>query len=253
MKKIFLRLYSLYAVLLFFAVTTILLVLYLLIAILPDRKRTVLVMNMNRVVIRIWGFLVGVRMETVGKENLPADMVCVIASNHVNMLDIPLMGQAIIHYFKPLGKKEIIYVPIVGQIFAMTTILVNRSNPESRAKSMDKMMNWLKRGCSIFVFPEGTRNKTGKPLKDFYDGAFRIAIQGQVPLVPVVQLHSKEMQPVNSWDLYPGKIVVEILKPISTEGMTQDDVPKLKEKVYKIIEDRLYEEDSYWKTQVRNL
>ena len=253
MKNILLKIYSLYAVILFFCVTTILLLLYLIIAILPDRIRTLCVMNMNRVVIRIWGFLVGVRMETIGKENLPADMVCVIASNHVNMIDIPLMGQAIIHYFKPLGKKEIIYVPIVGQIFAMTTILVNRSNAESRAKSMEKMMNWLKRGCSIFVFPEGTRNKTGKPLKDFYDGAFRIAIQGQVPLVPVVQLHSKEMQPVNSWNLFPGKAVVEILKPISTEGMTEEDVPKLKEKVYKIIEDRLFEVDDYWKMQDRSL
>lgn len=247
MKKILLKIYSIYALLLFFCVTIPLLLMYIAVSLFPDRQRTVTIMKMNRLVIRFWGFFVGIRMETVGVENLPSDLVCVIVSNHVNMLDIPLMGQAIIHYYKPLGKREIIYVPIVGQIFAMTTILVNRSNAESRAESIGKMLNWLKKGCSIFVFPEGTRNKTGLIMKDFYDGAFRIAIEGQVPIIPVVQLHSKEMQPIGTWELRPGKMVVKILPAIATTGMHLDDIETLKTKVYDTIAEVLYTEDSYWK------
>ena len=82
---------------------------------------------------------------------------------------------------RPLGKKELLNIPVFGWILRSVAVLVDRSNPESRRKSVERLNKIFKRGISVIIFPEGTTNKTDKPLTPFYDGAFRIAIENQGP------------------------------------------------------------------------
>ena len=99
------------------------------------------------------------------------------------------------------------------------------------------MWRVLKNECNIAVFPEGTFNETGQPLKNFYDGAFRLAINTQTPILPIIFPDT-----VKRWHystvigLKPGKNRVIYLEPVSAAGMTMEDLPALKEAVHKQME-----------------
>lgn len=248
MRKVFFVIYSLYALILFFIVLIPMALIYVIIAISPlnDRNRIAVLCKINYYLLGGWAYACFMKIEVEGAELLDKNQTYVIAGNHVNMLDIPLCGVSIQHYMKPLGKKEIVKVPLLGLLFQLFAVLVDRSNEESRKKSMDSMLEVVKTGCSIAMFPEGTRNRSDAPLKHFHSGAFRLAIRAQIPVIPFVQLGLRELQPVTTWMLYPGTIKFKYLPPISTKGMTEDDADALRDQVHQLIEDTLYKEDSYW-------
>ena len=105
------------------------------------------------------------------------------------------------------------------------------------------MVDRIKEGTSILIFAEGTRNRTPHPLKTFYAGGFRLAIETQVPILPIVLLDIYHQQPVDSFKVYPGIARMHLLPPISTEGMTEADVPMLQDKVHEMIWNYLIEND----------
>ena len=109
-------------------------------------------------------------------------------------------------------------------------VMVDRSSNESRIKSMERMKEVLKRGISILIFPEGTQNRSGKPLQPFYDGAFRIAIETQRPLLPMVIIGAGKLMPPRKAFVKPGKINIKILPEIPTTGLKISDLPTLKAK-----------------------
>ena len=93
---------------------------------------------------------------------------------------------------------------------------------------------------SIFIYPEGTRNRTDEPLKDFYDGAFRLAIEMQKTIVVNTLVGIRQLNPTYSFFTYmPGTIESHWDAPISTKGMTLEDIPKLKKQVADVMIDRL--------------
>jgi 1-acyl-sn-glycerol-3-phosphate acyltransferase len=109
-------------------------------------------------------------------------------------------------------------------------ITVNRGSKSDRALSIEKMKQSLSDGISVFICPEGTRNKTGKPLLDFRDGAFRLAIETQVPLaILVIKDSEKKLSPLKWNELAPGSIHAGWCGVIETEGMQMGDVERLKE------------------------
>lgn len=122
-------------------------------------------------------------------------------------------------------------IPIFGIIIKTITEVVDRSNPQSRQRSKDRLNEVLKNENSILVFPEGTMNRTDKPLQGFYDGAFRIAIDAQAPILPVVIKGAAKLMKPSSFVMKPGKIRVKLLAPISTVGLTQKELPQLKAEV----------------------
>jgi 1-acyl-sn-glycerol-3-phosphate acyltransferase len=131
----------------------------------------------------------------------------------------------------------------------MTSLGVDRANPESRKKTAEKMVQSMKNGLSLLVFPEGTRNRTPEPTKDFYDGAFRAAIAAQASIAPFVLINIRSLQPVDSNLVYPGMVTVRFLDPIPTAGMSEDETAKLKERVRMLISDVLRQEDSMFKNK----
>lgn len=185
--------------------------------------------------IRLWSFLFSffnrIIYKVEGKANFEKGQNYVIISNHTSFLDTPAIPQAIDAPFKALAKKELTKIPIFGIIIKTITEVVDRSNPKSRQKSKDRLNEVLRNENSILVFPEGTMNRTDKPLQGFYDGAFRIAIDAQAPILPVVIKGAAKLMKPSSFVMKPGKIHVKLLEPISTIGLTQKELPQLKAEV----------------------
>jgi 1-acyl-sn-glycerol-3-phosphate acyltransferase len=101
----------------------------------------------------------------------------------------------------------------------------------------------LDKNISVVIFPEGTRNRTGKPLKNFYDGAFRLAIETQTPILPMVYCNCLHMWNNDEFLIHPVDLKAIYLSPIETKGMTESDEPALKDKVYIMMEEVILKED----------
>lgn len=194
----------------------------------------------------VYGWLTGIRYQITGREYFDKSKAYVIATNHNAVADMFIMVNAMkgIRY-RPLSKVELKSVPLFGFLFKHTLVFVDRKSPESRKHSVEMLEELINcENISVMIFPEGTRNRTLNPLKEFYDGAFRIAIECKVPIIPMVMLNTKRMTPQNTWTLRPGLLICHFLPPISTEGLTDKDIPALKDKVYHIMEKVVLE---HWK------
>lgn len=190
-------------------------------------------------VIRLWAYIFSkltfVHYRINGKELQKKDTAYVYVCNHNSFLDAPALPLAISGEFKALGKKELLNIPIFGWILRSVAVLVDRSDAASRKASVRRLNAVFKRGISIVVFPEGTTNKTDRPLTPFYDGAFRIAIENQAPIVPLVITNSRALMPREGFKNKPGTIGVQFLPPQETKGLTMEDLPALKQKVFNMM------------------
>ena len=243
LEKIVHFMYSAYVIVSFFLSMIISIVVYLLLLVLPRMRRLKLIYKYNRIWLDVWGIFSGLRMELQNESYLDPKQNYVFVGNHNSMLDILIAGSRIQHPFYSLAKKELLRFPMLGILLSMICIPVDRSSRSSRENSYKRMLDTLEAGFSILVFPEGTRNRSTNPLKKFHDGAFKLAIDAQVPIAPFVLLHVKYLQPVDTWLVKPGKIVQCYLPPISTKGLGPADIDSLKDKVYRRIEAVLKEED----------
>ena len=167
---------------------------------------------------------------------------------HISYIDIPIMLKTLRRFqFRTLAKAEMGKVPIFGYIYKQATVLVDRSSPEARARSMSTMKALIRKKISILIAPEGTFNMTNKPLKEFYNGAFKIAIDMQVPIQPVVFLNGYDRLNYKSiFSLSPGKSVSVFLPPISTTSMTEGDIDQLKQSTFAAMEKELVLRNVSW-------
>ncbi len=168
--------------------------------------------------------------------------------NHISYVDIPLIMKAIRkQHFRVLGKAELAKIPIFGFLYRNAAVLVNRESAAARAKSVLQLKAVLRKGISIVISPEGTFNMTGQPLKEFYDGAFRIAIETQTPIKPILFLDAYSRMNYRSvFSLSPGRARIVYLDEIPVHGLTLQDVKSLKEKVYAIMEEKLIAYKAAW-------
>lgn len=191
----------------------------------------------NRNWSKIWGSICGIRVKVIDRHKVDKNQSYIFACNHTSNLDTMIFPRSSIFALRPLAKKEIKKIPVMGYLFDKAGIFVDRSSAESRSESMKAMKNLIDRGVSVFIFPEGTRNRTDKPLGPFYNGAFRLAIESGIPIVPVVMTNVRRMMSEKTIWMKPGKATVIYHDPISTEGYTMDDVEKLRDKVYQVMEE----------------
>ncbi|MCW3124920.1 MAG: phospholipid/glycerol acyltransferase [Bacteroidetes bacterium] len=249
MKKVFAYIYFIYVGIIFFACLLIMLILYVpLLLIRNDRMRMKIIYLLNKIFMKwIWSNLAGIWMTVQGREKIDNDKTYAFVCNHSNLIDIPITSSVIDTYYKPLVKKEMMSVPVLGPLLRMTSIPVDRKSPESRRKSFEKMVSSMKNGLSLLVFPEGTRNRTADPTKEFYDGAFKAAILAQANIAPFVLINVRHLQPVDSQLIYPGKVTIRFLDPISTVGMTEADTKALSDRVHAMIDAVLMKEDVLFK------
>lgn len=238
MRKCLSFIYLLYAAIIFIVLMFIALPFVLLfsaILTLNTGKRAILV------VLRIWAWLFSLLsffwITTKNKGNVDRSKSHIYVGNHGSYLDAVAVCLSIPQYFSALGKVEITKVPIFGLIYKRIVVLIDRSSKESREQSVAALKKDIANGQSILIFAEGTMNKTEKPLADFYDGAFRIAIETQTPIIPFVMINNRKLLPrKDPLMARPGLITTILLPEVSVVGLGLDDVPLLKKKVYELME-----------------
>lgn len=195
----------------------------------------------------IWFPLVFIFHKNIFIEDLKKDQSYIFISNHISYLDSAIIPKTFRRPVRPLGKVEMTKVPIFGFIYKNIIVTVDRSSTANKAKSVQLLKSILRKRISILVFPEGTFNITGKPLKDFYDGAFRIAIETQTPIKPVLLLNSYDrMNYKTIFSLNPGVSRSVFLPEVNVEGMNLKDVAFLKQRVFALMESALIEYGASW-------
>ncbi|MCT8987794.1 1-acylglycerol-3-phosphate O-acyltransferase [Shewanella phaeophyticola] len=164
---------------------------------------------------------------------------CIYLANHQNNFDLFTHTSAVPKGTVSLGKKSLAWMPLFGQIYWLSgNILIDRKNRHSAfdtmAKTVEKMKTKL---LSVWIFPEGTRSR-GRGLLPFKVGAFHTAISAQVPVVPVLASCQNHIK-LNRWN--NGVVIVEMMEPIPTEGLTKSDVKAFSAKVHQAMSAKLAE------------
>ncbi|MDH4057403.1 MAG: 1-acyl-sn-glycerol-3-phosphate acyltransferase [Cyclobacteriaceae bacterium] len=184
----------------------------------------------------IFSMLTFIRFSTNGRENFKKGKAYIYVSNHTSFLDIPGLCLAIPGEFKPIAKKELLKIPVFGFIVKAATIVVDRSSHESRKKSVEYAKQVLTQGISMLIFAEGTQNRSTENLQPFKDGAFRIALDTQTPILPMVVIGAGKLMPPGTVNLRPGKVKIIIGEEISVSGLSLADAKQLKEQTRAVME-----------------
>ena len=246
LKKVGLFLYTIYA-LITFVIAMLLVFPFAMLAISAGKvKGGNLVYRCCRIWAQLWYYSIGVSHKEIYEHPHDTNKQYIFVANHISYMDIPPIVLAIHQPIRALGKYEMVKVPVFGWIYRAAVILVNRKDAETRAKSVRALKAAIKNHISIIIFPEGTFNETRQPLKSFFDGAFRIAIETQTPIKPLLLVDTlKRMHYRSLFELNPGENRVVYLKEVPVEGLTMKDLPILKNTVYQMMEEGLKRYISY--------
>ncbi|MDG5491155.1 1-acyl-sn-glycerol-3-phosphate acyltransferase [Psychroserpens sp. SPM9] len=160
-------------------------------------------------------------------------------ANHTSMADIMLMLVTVKNPFVFVGKKELAKIPLFGFFYKRTSILVDRSSPKSRQAVFLRAQRRLKQGMSICIFPEGGVPEESIVLDAFKDGAFRMAINHQIPIVPITFADNKKRFSYTFFSGSPGVMRVKVHKFIATEGLTIDDTKPTNTKAHNLLLNQL--------------
>lgn len=195
----------------------------------------------------VWYFLIGIFHRNIYLSDHNKNKQYIFVSNHISYLDAPMIVKTIRRPLRALGKIEMKNIPVFGFIYSYAVVKVDRSSPENRSKSVRNLRSILQKGISIIIFPEGTFNLTHQPLKEFYDGAFRVAIETQTNIKPVLFLDAYSRMHYRSvFSLNPGRSRSVFMKEISVQGLTLKDVPALKTKVHQLMSEKLRDYNASW-------
>lgn len=235
MKAILARLFALWALVLFVASMLVALVFYLPCFLLKDPAKA----YWHRHVSRMWMFLylnaIGCPLRVKGRSNYDHGTNYVVVCNHNSLMDVPVSTPFLPRANKTIAKKSFSKVPVFGWIYSFGSVLVDRKSDASRRKSIDDMKRVLQLGLDMVIYPEGTRNRTGQPLKTFYDGAFRLSVDTRKPILPVVLFHTRDVLPAHRFFyLAPHRLDMHILPPIEPGDLSGE---ALKEKVFRTMWD----------------
>ncbi|MNU16965.1 1-acyl-sn-glycerol-3-phosphate acyltransferase [compost metagenome] len=184
-----------------------------------------------------WFFLIGIRSRRIFEAPLdPNKGPYIVVANHISYMDIPILFRTLPFYARPLAKFELGKIPLFGFLYKQLAVTIDRSSGKSKLAGVHKLKDTINEGGSILIFPEGTFNETGAPLKSFYDGAFRVAIETQAPILPVVFLDALSLWHYKSfWSLKPG-INRTVFMPVIDTARYGKDMHQLKEDTFKSME-----------------
>lgn len=176
-----------------------------------------------------------VRVEVRGKENIDKNTSYVFVANHQGAYDIFLIYGYLGHNFKWMMKKSLRKIPFVGKACAAAGhIFVDRNNPKSIIETLHKAEKTLQDGMSMVVFPEGSRSPDGQ-LHRFKKGAFQLAVDLNLPVVPLTIDGAYRIMSRNAYTITPGKMILTIHPPIWPDAEQKHDIQELMEKSYQTI------------------
>jgi len=180
----------------------------------------------------------GVRVTVEGLENLYRDRPQIVVSNHQSWFDIFTLAAHLPVRYRFVAKKELGRIPVFGRAWQECGhVPVDRGNREAAIAALDQAWKEVhEEHLTMIMFPEGTRSWDGR-LQRFKKGAFVLAAEAQVPLVPMAIVGSREVMAKGKWRIRPGSIHVRIGTPIQTEGLTVRDRDRLMREAWQAIHD----------------
>jgi 1-acyl-sn-glycerol-3-phosphate acyltransferase len=191
----------------------------------------------------IWGawvlFWMGFRVKTTQLTEIDKHKSYIIIGNHTSVMDIMVLLKLIKLPFVFVGKEELAKLPIFGYLYKKSNVMVNRNSPKSRKEVYDQVQNFVRKGNSIAIYPEGGVPDPEILLAPFKNGAFRMAIEHQLPILPLIYFDNKKRFPYNIFKGGPGILRVKILPLITTEGLTLNDLNDLKDYTYTLMYNEL--------------
>ncbi len=225
LKSILGRVWALWALITFVASFLLILIPSLLTGLIADPNGQELYIKIARKWIRVWLFIIGCRLNVKGEHHFKKGKAFIITCNHNSFMDPPLSSPFINGPNKTIAKSTFTKVPLFGWYYKRGGVMVNRKNEESRRKSYEEMKRVLRAGMHMCIYPEGTRNRTSAPLKPFYNGAFKLAVETGHAILPTVLFNTKNVLPPGKFLFgWPGKMEIHFLPPINPEGHTADEL-----------------------------
>lgn len=197
-------------------------------------KRNIAQWSTARFYYNFFSFIMGTKIN-IDRPELLSKLPAILISNHQSELDIYMLGRIFPQRCVVTAKKQLKYVPFLGWFMSASgTFFLDRSNRQSAIDTLNHALDRLREDKGgLFMFPEGTRSYSSKPtLLPFKKGAFHLAVQAQIPIIPLVVSNTSNIYSMKLFNFNRGEINIRVLDPISTEGLTKDDVPKLTEEIY---------------------
>lgn len=186
-------------------------------------------------------FLTGCSLRVKGLENFQKGKSYIVTCNHNSLMDIPLTTPFIPGPNKTIAKVEMAKIPLFGIIYRRGSVLVDRKDKNSRKNSFKAMKEVLRQRMHMCIYPEGTRNKTDQPLKEFYDGAFRLAAETGHAIIPALIFNTKTVLPSDKgFFFWPSEMRLHFLPEIPV--VQGGDADELKNRVFKVMENYLLAE-----------
>lgn len=180
-------------------------------------------------------------VRVAGTENIPANGPVVFVGNHQGNFDVPLMLGYVDKPKAFVSKKEVLKLPLVRSwMKLMGCLFIDRKDLRQSVRVMADAVNVLKDGQSLVIFPEGTRGKGG-PMKPFKHGSFRMALQAEVPIVPVTIDGSFRLMEAQGIWMKPARVNITIHKPIPTAGLTKEEAAALPQLISDVVASALPE------------
>jgi len=207
------------------------------------QRRPDVLYDAGRLIIRLGMKLAGIQIEVRGKEHIQTGQNYIFLANHQSYCDPPALVLAIPLDVRLILKKELRRLPVIGFILQLGGfVFIDRKDRKQAIEAMKQAVRQLINKESFLIYPEGTRTRTGK-MGPFKKGPFTLAIESEVPVMPISVSGSYRVMPPHQFKITPGRITICFHPPISTMGMSLGDRDSLTDRVRKIIASGLTESE----------
>ena len=236
MKDLLARIFAAWALIIF---TTTLLPVALfmwIIGLIDEPRRTYIFGVISKVWMSFFFFMTGCSLKIFGEKNFKPGENYIVICNHNSLMDVPISTPFIPGTNKTIAKTEMAKIPVFGLVYKRGAVLVDRKDKNSRRESYKKMKEVLNMGMHMCIYPEGTRNKTEMPLKEFHDGAFKLATECQKSILPALIFNTKKVLPLGkTFYFWPSHMELHFLPPVIINKT--DNVEIVKRMLHEIMTD----------------
>ncbi len=234
-KEILARVFALWAMVTFIITFFIIFIPSMLTWLIPEPKGQAWFIRIARLWMNIWLPLAGCPIKIKGKENFAPGHAYIVTCNHNSLMDVPVSCPYIPGANKTIAKTSFAKIPFFGFFYMKGSVLVDRKSETSRRQSYEKMKEVLRKGMHMSIYPEGTRNRTGEPMKKFHEGAFKLAKETCNEIIPAILFNTKKVLPLGKpFYFWPSKLEMHFLEPVAVGSQTAE---QLKVKIFNLMKE----------------